>query len=337
MALIFRYLCYCCNDTPNVKRAELESMYTLCSELELRLKDTEEQLTRSKSEAEDAIWRCDTFSEAYEAKLEERDKVIQTLRVSLKKSRIPDIKYGLTNMSREITARQKQEHEYMKNRCTSLEKTVESLRRENKELNDEIVKLKKSLSKAKKNKKRVAYSSRQREAQEIPLMTQWQTAVYRCDKVELRRLLPLVEFNTRQKALFWFVKFDNVDLVKLLLDNETNSPSYIGSILWYAVEKGSEKVCEELVIRKADVNVVNDYGVDLITFCANSTTNDHCRKRLLSILYKADTNRQNKWVNDEGEEIDLRIYCGVDEGVEDNGKNFLVNDGDSQSTDSTFK
>jgi len=311
-------------------------MYTFCSELELRLKDTEEQLTQSKSETEDAILRCDTFSQTYEVKLEERDKVIQRLRVSLKKSRIPDIENGLANMSREITARQKQEHEYLKNRCTSLEKTVESLRRENIELNDEIVKLKKSLSRAKKKKKRVAYSSRQRETQDIPLMTQWQTAVYRCDQVELRRLLPLVEFNTRQKALFWFVKFDNVDLVKLLLDNETNSPSYLGSIIWYAVEKGSEKVCEELVARKADVNVVDDHGVDLITFCANNTTDHHCRKRLLLILYKADTNRQDKWVNHEGEEVDLRTYCGVD-GIEDKDTKILFNDGDSQSTDGTFK
>jgi len=310
-------------------------MYSFCTQLELRLKDTQEQLVVSKSEAEDAILRCNSFSQQYEVKLEEKEKVIQRLRVTLQKSRVPDIKNGLTKMSLEITQRQKQEHEYLKNRCKALEKTTETLRSENQQLHKEIEKLKKSLSKAKMKKKQKAPAKREKRAK--PLMTQWETAVYQCDTVELRRLLPLVEFETRQKALFWFVKFDNVALVKLLLDNETHSPSYIGSIIWYAVDNGSEKVCQELVARKADVNVVDGNGVDLITFCANNTTNQHCRKRLLAILYKADTNRQEKWVNDEGEEVELRSYC--DEGVEDKDKIILVNDCDSQSqsTESTFK
>jgi len=336
MPSILEYISSCCSAS-TVKHHEFESMYSFCTQLELKLKDTEEQLVVTKSEAEEAILRCNSFSQQYEVKLEEKEKVIQRLRVTLQKSRVPSIKNGLTKMSLELTQRQKQENEYLKNRCKTLEKTAETLCSENQKLLQENEKLKKSLSKAKMKAKQKA--SKNREKRAIALMTEWETAVYRCDQVELRRLLPLVEFETRQKALFWFVKFDNVALVKLLLDCETQSPSYIGSIIWYAVDNGSEKVCEELVARKADVNVVDKNGVDLITFCANNTTNHHCRKRLLAILYKADTNRQEKWINDEGEEVELRSYCGVDEGAEDKDRLVHVNDCDSQSqsTESTFK
>jgi len=334
MEVVLRYLCCYCRSS-DINMAELQLVANFCSELELKLKDTEGQLTRSKSEADDAKLRCATSSHAYEVKLGEKDIIIQQLRVSLKKTKIINIENGLTSMSRQITKKQKQEHEYLKNHCKSLETKVQILSQENHRLCDEIVKLKENLNKAKKNnRKKSTNSSRQQETQKISLMTQWQEAVFRCDEDQLRRLMPLVEFKSWQKALFWFVKFDNVDLVTLLLDNETNSHMYIPSILWYAVEKRSEKVCQELVSRKADVNVVDNNGVDLMTFCANSTTNQHCRRRLLSILYNAETNRQDMWVNDEGEEIELRTYC--DEGVEDKVKNIILTDGVNQSTDTRF-
>lgn len=330
MAVVLRYFC-CRRCSSDFEKAELESMYTFCSELEFRLKNTEDKLTRSKSETEDAKLRCNTFSQAYETKIEEKDKMIKMLRTSLKNVQAPDIKNGLTTMSREITENQKQEQEYLKHRCESLEKMVESLRRENQKLGDEVVKLKKNLNKSKKSKKRCVFSSRQPASQKIPLLSQWQQAVNQGNKEELSRLLPVVEWNTREKALLWFVKFDNVDLVKLLLDNEVKTKSIIESIIWYAVEKGSEKVCQELVVRKADVNIVDRYGVDLITFCANSAADHNCRKRLLSILYRSETNRQKSWVNDDGEEIDLRTYCGDGEAEEDKADGQILIDWDNLS------
>jgi len=301
-------------------REELESMYTFCNELEFRLKDTEEKLTKSTIETENAITRCNTFSQAYEARIEEKDKMIEMLRVSLKQIVIPDIKNGLTNMSREISENQKKEQKSLKQRCKRLENKVDSLRRENEKLTDEIVKLRKTLNKLacqkSKNKCEPVFSTKQ----ELPIKTQWQKAVYKCDQDEVRRLLPHVEDEIREKALFWFVKFDNVELVKLLLDNEKEASVYIGSVMWYAVEKGSEKVCQELVVRKADVNAVDNHGVDLITFCANSTLSLKSRKRVLAILCNSEMNRQHTWVNEEGEEIDLRSYCGLDACDEDEPK-----------------
>jgi hypothetical protein len=325
MEVLSRYLCCYCR-SQDIDRAKLELMNTLCRELELKLKDTEEKLTRTKIEANDKKLRCSTVRHDYEVKLKEKDRMIKQLQVSLKNIQIPDF-------TQEITEKQKQEHEYLKHHRKFLETKVQALHQENQKLSNEIVKLRKNLKKVKKkNTKIFACSSRQQETQKISLPTQWQRAVCRCDENELSRLMTLVDFKARLKALFWFVKFDNVDLVKLFLDNETKSHIHIQSLLWYSVEKGSAKVCQELVVRKADVNVVDNNGVDLITFCANSTTNQHCKKRLLSILYNAETNNHDMWVNSEGEEMQLG-----DEGVEDKYKKIVHIGEASKSSDTGFK